>query len=133
MSQFYIIHSESCGHCIDLMKQLKKMNGKMNEHNTQCMIDGVNIDLIEQQDNRLKDNTFEGHMIEGYPTILKRDGGSLIEHQGERSDEKLKEFFGIQKRGGSKYKKRNRRGITKKQKQKRRKTRKNGLFSWLFN
>jgi thiol-disulfide isomerase/thioredoxin len=130
----YIIHANWCGHCIKLMDSIKDYSTGGNKY----LFDKANVEVFEQNDlenDRVK-KILGGYQFSGFPTIIRSngDGKSFDEFKGDRTPENLIEFFNKTINGGKKRrrnKNKSRKRIRKVNK-KRRKTKKNGIFTWLF-
>ena len=145
----YIFHADWCHHCKTLLATLTNMNQMKSSDKSKIIIGGSEVHLIEQQ--KMNDKSIQkilgGFTIKGFPTILSITNKSIDEYSGPRDEESLLKHFKKKKfnkgKNKSRYKqkrtrykqkrtrykqKRNQIGGTKK----RRRTKKNGLLSFLF-
>jgi len=116
------------------MKQVEKID------DNRIIIGGSEVRLVEQQEMETETvkKILGGYVVRGFPTILSISNNNIEEYNGLRDENSLLEHF-KEKPNNKKKKKKNKTTRIPKRLRKlkggakrRRKTKKNGLFSFLF-
>ena len=140
ITKHYIFHANWCSHCVNLMDTLHNMKQVEKVDNNKIIIGGSEVRLVEQQEMNTKQikKILGGYVVRGFPTILSISNNNIEEYDGLRDESSLLEHF-KEKPNNKKKKKKNksRRRPRRMRKiqggiKKRRKTKKNGLLSFLF-
>lgn len=139
-TKHYIFHANWCPHCVTLMNTLHNMKQVEKIDDNRIIIGGSEVRLVEQQEMETETvkKILGGYVVRGFPTILSISNNNIEEYNGLRDENSLLEHF-KEKPNNKKKKKKNKttripmrlrklKGGAKK----RRKTKKNGLFSFLF-
>ena len=134
----YIFHAFWCPHCTTLLDTLKNMNQMETTDNNKVMIGGSEVRLVEQQEmyNKSIQKILGGYVVKSFPTILSINNKNIKEYEGPRDEISLTEHFKEKQKVNTKKKKTARRPRRIRKIQggtlKRRKTKRNGIFSFLF-
>ena len=141
-TKHFILHANWCSHCVNLMDTLNNMKQVEKIDNNIIKIGGSKVRLIEQQEieSEAVKKILGGYVVRGFPTILSISNNNIEEYEGLRDESSLLEHFKEKPNNKKKKKKkknkttripirlRKLKGGTKK----RRNTKKNGLFYFLF-
>lgn len=136
----FIFHANWCQHCVNLMDTLHNMKQVEKIDDNNFKIGGSKVRLVEQQEMKSKSiqKILGGYVVRGFPTILSINNNNIEEYNGLRDESSLLEHFKENPNNKKKkIKKKTRRKPMRMRKiqggtKKMRKTKKNGLFSFLF-
>lgn len=134
----YIFHAVWCPHCTTLLDTLNDINQMETTDSNKLIIGGSEVRLVEQQEmyDKSIQKILGGYVVKSFPTILSISNKNIKEYEGPRDEISLIEHFKEKQKDKTKKKKTARRPRRIRKIQggtlKRRKTKRNGILSFLF-
>lgn len=91
-----LFHMIGCGHCDALMPTWDEVSKSFpSSLKIEASEASISTDLKVDSDKLMK---WKAENVRGYPTIVKVQGGNIIEYDGERTKQSILDF--VEKRGG---------------------------------